>query len=75
MARAKNFHSVQYLLVHGTADDNVHFQQAAEISEALVNEQVDFDAMWYTDKDHGLDGFANMHVYIHMTKFLKKCFE
>uniref|UniRef100_A0A3B3VK43 Dipeptidyl-peptidase 4 n=1 Tax=Poecilia latipinna TaxID=48699 RepID=A0A3B3VK43_9TELE len=74
-ARAKNFHSVQYLLVHGTADDNVHFQQAAEISEALVNEKVDFDAMWYTDKDHGLDGFANMHVYIHMAKFLKKCFE
>uniref|UniRef100_A0A665WAA2 Dipeptidyl-peptidase 4 n=1 Tax=Echeneis naucrates TaxID=173247 RepID=A0A665WAA2_ECHNA len=53
-ARAKNFHSVQYLLVHGTADDNVHFQQAAEISEALVDEQVDFEAMWYTDKDHGL---------------------
>ncbi|XP_054915193.1 dipeptidyl peptidase 4 isoform X1 [Poeciliopsis prolifica] len=75
MARAKNFRSVQYLLVHGTADDNVHFQQAAEISEALVNERVDFDAMWYTDKDHGLDGFANMHVYVHMTKFLKKCFE
>ncbi|XP_008423254.1 dipeptidyl peptidase 4-like [Poecilia reticulata] len=74
-ARAKNFRSVQYLLVHGTADDNVHFQQAAEISEALVNEQVDFDAMWYTDKDHGLDGFANMHVYTHMAKFLKKCFE
>ncbi|XP_016533677.1 dipeptidyl peptidase 4-like isoform X2 [Poecilia formosa] len=74
-ARAKNFHSVQYLLVHGTADDNVHFQQAAEISEALVNEKVDFDAMWYTDKDHGLDGFANMHVYIHMAKFLKNCFE
>ncbi|XP_047210700.1 dipeptidyl peptidase 4 [Girardinichthys multiradiatus] len=74
MARAKNFKSVQYLLVHGTADDNVHFQQAAEISEALVNEQVDFDAMWYTDKDHGLGGSANMHVYTHMSKFLHTCF-
>ncbi|MEQ2264875.1 hypothetical protein XENORESO_021230 [Xenotaenia resolanae] len=74
MARAKNFKSVQYLLVHGTADDNVHFQQAAEISEALVNEQVDFEAMWYTDKDHGLGGSANMHVYIHMSKFLHTCF-
>ncbi|MEQ2243526.1 hypothetical protein ILYODFUR_007827 [Ilyodon furcidens] len=74
MARAKNFKSVQYLLVHGTADDNVHFQQAAEISEALVNEQVDFEAMWYTDKDHGLGGSANMHVYTHMSKFLHTCF-
>ncbi|KAM4560445.1 dipeptidyl peptidase 4-like [Odontesthes bonariensis] len=73
-ARAKNFHSVQYLLVHGTADDNVHFQQAAEISEALVAEQVDFEAMWYTDKDHGLSGSANRHVYTHMSHFLQRCF-
>uniref|UniRef100_A0A8C4IAC5 Dipeptidyl peptidase 4 n=1 Tax=Dicentrarchus labrax TaxID=13489 RepID=A0A8C4IAC5_DICLA len=70
--RAKNFHSVQYLLVHGTADDNVHFQQAAEISEALVDEQVDFEAMWYTDKDHGLGGAAYPHVYTHMTHFLQR---
>ncbi|XP_076579764.1 dipeptidyl peptidase 4-like [Chaetodon auriga] len=73
--RAKNFHSVQYLLIHGTADDNVHFQQAAEISEALVEEQVDFEAMWYTDKDHGLPGSAYQHVYTHMTHFLLRCFE
>ncbi|XP_068165574.1 dipeptidyl peptidase 4-like [Antennarius striatus] len=72
--RASNFHSVQYLLVHGTADDNVHFQQAAEISEALVEEQVDFEAMWYTDKDHGLGGSAYQHVYTHMTHFLLRCF-
>ncbi|XP_008276260.1 dipeptidyl peptidase 4-like isoform X2 [Stegastes partitus] len=72
--RAKNFHSVQYLLIHGTADDNVHFQQAAEISEALVEEQVDFEAMWYTDKDHGLPGAANQHVYTHMSHFLQRCF-
>lgn len=72
--RAKNFHSVQYLLVHGTADDNVHFQQAAEISEALVDEQVDFEAMWYTDKDHGLGGSAYQHVYTHMSHFLLRCF-
>ncbi|XP_061669326.1 dipeptidyl peptidase 4-like isoform X1 [Syngnathoides biaculeatus] len=73
-ARAKNFHSVQYLLVHGTADDNVHFQQAAEISEALVKEQVEFEAMWYTDKNHGLSGSAYQHVYTHMSHFLQRCF-
>ncbi|XP_029305666.1 dipeptidyl peptidase 4-like [Cottoperca gobio] len=73
-ARAKNFHAVQYLLVHGTADDNVHFQQGAEISEALVDEQVDFEAMWYTDKDHGLGGSAYQHVYTHMSHFLQRCF-
>ncbi|XP_038853239.1 dipeptidyl peptidase 4-like [Salvelinus namaycush] len=73
-ARAKNFKSVQCLLVHGTADDNVHFQQAAQISAALVEEQVDFEAMWYTDKDHGHDGSANQHVYTHMSHFLQSCF-
>ncbi|XP_051550575.1 dipeptidyl peptidase 4 [Myxocyprinus asiaticus] len=72
--RAKNFKSVQYLLVHGTADDNVHFQQAAQISKALVDEQVDFDTMWYTDEDHGLGGSANQHVYTHLSHFLKNCF-
>uniref|UniRef100_A0A8B9RD19 Dipeptidyl peptidase 4 n=1 Tax=Astyanax mexicanus TaxID=7994 RepID=A0A8B9RD19_ASTMX len=72
--RAKNFKSVQYLLVHGTADDNVHFQQAAQISKALVEQQVDFDAMWYTDKDHGLSGKARYHLYTHLSHFLKKCF-
>ncbi|XP_071329669.1 dipeptidyl peptidase 4 [Trachinotus anak] len=72
-ARAKNFKSVDYLLVHGTADDNVHFQQAAQISKALVDEQVDFETMWYTDKDHGLSGSALRHTYNHMSLFLQKC--
>uniref|UniRef100_A0A8C4Z3M3 Uncharacterized protein n=1 Tax=Gadus morhua TaxID=8049 RepID=A0A8C4Z3M3_GADMO len=73
-ARAKEFHSVQYLLVHGLADDNVHFQQAAQISKALVEEEVDFEAMWYTDKDHGLEGAANEHVYTQLSHFLLRCF-
>lgn len=72
--RAKNFKSVQYMLVHGTADDNVHFQQAAQISKALVENQVDFEAMWYTDKDHGLSGKARHHLYAHLNHFLQNCF-
>ncbi|XP_030642501.1 prolyl endopeptidase FAP [Chanos chanos] len=72
--RAKNFKSVEYLLVHGTADDNVHFQQAAQISKALVEERIDFEAMWYTDKDHSLSGNARYHLYTHLTHFIQKCF-
>ncbi|XP_075036850.1 prolyl endopeptidase FAP [Mixophyes fleayi] len=74
MARAENFRKVDYLLIHGTADDNVHFQQAAQISKALVDAQVDFEAMWYTDKDHSISGSGRRHLYTHMTHFLKKCF-
>uniref|UniRef100_A0A8C7Z9N2 Fibroblast activation protein, alpha n=1 Tax=Oryzias sinensis TaxID=183150 RepID=A0A8C7Z9N2_9TELE len=72
-SRAKNFTKVDFLLVHGTADDNVHFQQAAQISNALVDEQVDFEAMWYTDRDHSLSGSARYHAFNHMSHFLQKC--
>ncbi|XP_023192654.1 dipeptidyl peptidase 4 [Xiphophorus maculatus] len=72
-SRAKNFKKVAYLLIHGTADDNVHFQQAAQISKALVEELVDFEAMWYTDKDHSLRGQAYHHTYTLMSHFLQKC--
>nr|ABQ63102.1 venom dipeptidylpeptidase IV [Cryptophis nigrescens] len=75
MARAENFQMVDYLLIHGTADDNVHFQQAAQISKALVDAQVDFQAMWYTDKDHGIEGHAHSHIYHHMSHFIKRCFK
>uniref|UniRef100_A0A8D3DGG7 Fibroblast activation protein, alpha n=1 Tax=Scophthalmus maximus TaxID=52904 RepID=A0A8D3DGG7_SCOMX len=53
--------------------DNVHFQQAAQISKALVDEQVDFETMWYTDKDHALGGSAYRHAYNLMSHFLQKC--
>ncbi|XP_067994866.1 dipeptidyl peptidase 4 [Melanerpes formicivorus] len=74
MARAEKFKEVDYLLIHGTADDNVHFQQAAQISKALVDAEVDFQAMWYTDKDHAISGQAHKHIYTHMTHFIKQCF-
>ncbi|XP_076025924.1 dipeptidyl peptidase 4 [Genypterus blacodes] len=73
IARATNFKSVEYLLVHGLADDNVHFQQAAQISKALVDEQVAFEAMWYTDKNHNMAGSAFRHIYTLMDHFLQKC--
>ncbi|XP_073401838.1 dipeptidyl peptidase 4-like [Dendrobates tinctorius] len=74
MSRAAKFKDVGYLLIHGTADDNVHFQQAAQISKALVDAGVDFETMWYTDKDHGIGGLASRHIYTHMSHYLKQCF-
>ncbi|XP_062972548.1 dipeptidyl peptidase 4 [Elgaria multicarinata webbii] len=74
MVRAKKFQDVKYLLIHGTADDNVHFQQSAQISRALVDAEVDFQAMWYTDKDHAIGGHAHSHIYHHMSHFIKECF-
>uniref|UniRef100_A0A7M4FP88 Fibroblast activation protein alpha n=1 Tax=Crocodylus porosus TaxID=8502 RepID=A0A7M4FP88_CROPO len=74
MVRAKNFQNVEYLLIHGTADDNVHFQNSAQIAKALVDAQVDFQAMWYTDQNHAIPGLSRKHLYTHMTHFIKQCF-
>ncbi|XP_004674931.1 PREDICTED: dipeptidyl peptidase 4 [Condylura cristata] len=75
MSRAENFKQVEYLLIHGTADDNVHFQQSAQISKALVDAGVDFQAMWYADEDHGIaSNTAHQHIYTHMSHFIKQCF-
>ncbi|XP_072468257.1 dipeptidyl peptidase 4 [Notamacropus eugenii] len=75
MNRAENFKQVEYLLIHGTADDNVHFQQSAQISKALVEAGVDFQAMWYTDENHSIgSNAAHQHIYTHMSHFLKQCF-
>ncbi|MFN3404547.1 MAG: S9 family peptidase [Cytophagaceae bacterium] len=60
-----------YLLVHGTADDNVHLQNAMEMSAALVAANKDFDQMYYTNKNHGIyGGYTRYHLYKKMTEFI-----
>jgi dipeptidyl-peptidase-4 len=60
-----------YLLIHGTADDNVHFQNAIEMTTALVNANKQFDLFNYPDKNHGIyGGNTRLHLYTLMTNFL-----
>ena len=44
------------LLCHGTADDNVHVQNAYEYSEALVQADKDFKELYYTNRNHSIYG-------------------
>ena len=53
-----------YLLVHGTGDDNVHFQNAVEMVNALVAADVQFDTMFYPNRNHGIyGGTTRRHLF------------
>ena len=60
-----------YLLVHGNADDNVHFQNSAEMAKALIKANKQFDTYFYPNRNHGIFGDnARLHLYDKMTDFL-----
>jgi dipeptidyl-peptidase-4 len=60
-----------YLLVHGSADDNVHFQNTTEMINALVKADKQFDLAVYPNKNHGIyGGNTRYHLYKKMTDFL-----
>lgn len=59
------------LLIHGTADDNVHWQNTAELISALVASNKQFDLMIYPDKNHSLSGGnTKYHEYKLITDFI-----
>lgn len=61
----------KFLLIHGTADDNVHFQNSMEFSEALIQNKKQFEFMAYPDKNHGIyGGNTRPQLYEKMTNFI-----
>ena len=61
------------LLIHGDADDNVHYQNSAEMAAALINANKQFDTYIYPNKNHGIyGGNTRLHLYTKMTNFLKE---
>ncbi len=61
----------KYLIVHGTADDNVHFQNSAEMIDAMIKKNIRFDSEYYPNKNHGISGGkTRLHLYDKMTRFI-----
>jgi dipeptidyl-peptidase 4 len=63
----------KYLLIHGTADDNVHFQNATQMISALVKSNIDFESAYYPNKNHGISGQLDnttFHLWSKMTNWI-----
>ncbi|OEK07375.1 peptidase S9 [Flavivirga aquatica] len=62
-----------FLLVHGSSDDNVHLQNTMRLAEALIQADKQFDWAIYPDKNHGIKGGnTRLHLYKKMTRFINE---
>jgi dipeptidyl-peptidase-4 len=63
----------KFLVIHGTADDNVHFQNSVMLTGALINANKQFESEYYPDKNHGIyGGNTRYQLYTRMTDFILK---
>ncbi len=59
------------LLIHGTADDNVHFQNSVVLAEKLISENRQFTTMFYPGKEHSIyGGRTRQHLFTMITNFI-----
>jgi len=62
-----------FLLIHGTGDDNVHFQNSVDLVNALITADKQFENFYYPNRSHGISGGnTTWHLYSMMTDFLKR---
>jgi len=67
---AQNFKG-NFLICHGTADDNVHVQNTMEFTERLVQANKQFEEQLYTNRNHGIrGGNTSYHLYTRMVNFI-----
>jgi len=60
-----------YLLIHGTGDDNVHWQNSAEMINAMIKAGVRYDAEVYPNRNHGIgDRYGQYHLYRRMAEYI-----
>ncbi|XP_039260170.2 dipeptidyl peptidase 4-like [Styela clava] len=77
MQKFENFKNHQYYVFHGTADENVHFQNAARLTMALIENDVEFGAFYAADDNHYMGNVKNSYrnIYKMITKQMCRCFD
>ena len=60
------------LLIHGTGDDNVHFQNSVMFVDALVKAGKQFEVFYYPNQTHGVRGYSRVHMDRLMMEFVLK---
>lgn len=74
MKYVENIRNKTYMLVHGTLDDNVHFQQGMLLARTLERADIQFKEISYPDEDHSLAG-VRPHLYHSLERFFTDCFD
>jgi len=60
-----------FLIVHGSADDNVHYQNTMEMMDKMIAENIPFDMAIYPNKNHGIyGGKTRLHLFTKMSNFI-----
>ena len=63
----------KFLMIHGTADDNVHFQNSIDLVTALNSTGKQYEMFFYPNKNHNISGGnTRLHLYTMMTEFILK---
>lgn len=71
-----NIDRKRFLLIHGTADDNVHFQQSVMLMKRLIQGNILFETRLYPDQDHSINNRADkLHLGSTLTNFFSECFD
>jgi dipeptidyl-peptidase-4 len=61
----------KFLIIHGTADDNVHYQNSVMMVDKMIQNNIEFQSGYYPNKNHGISGGnTTYHLWTKMTKFI-----
>jgi dipeptidyl-peptidase-4 len=62
-----------FLMIHGTSDDNVHFQNSVEMVKAMIKANKKFDSEYYPDKNHNIGGgLTRLHLFTRISEYFIK---